>query len=180
MWWLSACVFLLTKESFLHILTVLDEVIQLIQFNISNIKKVKRIRRLKTDSKERAGEYVIELDYRSNKPIYEQIIEQMKLHVIKGHLQPGDAIPSVRKLAQTLGVTPTTVAKAYQELERQRVIETIRAKGTFIAQNIQIRQDEDKVKDICSRLSSEILELKLMGYTAEQLQEMIHEIYQSI
>ncbi|MDE6748950.1 MAG: GntR family transcriptional regulator, partial [Lachnospiraceae bacterium] len=51
------------------------------------------------------GDYLIELDYRSKKPLYEQIIEQIKLLVIKGHLSPGDSIPSVRKMAQTLDIT---------------------------------------------------------------------------
>ena len=62
---------------------------------------------------------MIVLDLKSNKPIYEQIVEQMKFHVLKGHLKPGDAIPSVRKLALDIAITPGTVAKAYQELERQ-------------------------------------------------------------
>ena len=71
---------------------------------------------------------MVQIDYRSEKPIYEQIMEQIKLYIIKGQLSPGDSIPSVRKMSQALGVTPSTVAKAYQELERQKIIETIRAK----------------------------------------------------
>lgn len=123
---------------------------------------------------------MIQIDYRSEKPIYEQIIEQVKLYVIKGQLSPGDAIPSVRKMAQSLGVTPSTVAKAYQELERQKVIETIRAKGTFIAQNIPTGMKEDQMEKVRQHMKSEILELKRNGYSAEEVMNLAKEIYDSI
>ncbi|MBP3460239.1 MAG: GntR family transcriptional regulator [Lachnospiraceae bacterium] len=123
---------------------------------------------------------MIQIDYRSEQPIYEQIIEQIKLYVIKGQLSGGDAIPSVRKMAQSLGVTPSTVAKAYQELERQKVIETIRAKGTFIAQNIDVSMGEEQMERIRQRMKSEILELKRNGYSAEDVVNLAKEIYESI
>lgn len=123
---------------------------------------------------------MIQLDNRSSKPLYEQIIEQVKYNVIKGYLQPGDAIPSVRKLALELSVTPATVAKAYQELERQKVIETIRAKGTFIAACVELRQDEDKIAKIRQQMNSNILELKLMGYDKQKIQAMVEDVYDAL
>lgn len=123
---------------------------------------------------------MIQLDYKSSRPIYEQIIEQMKYNVMKKYLSPGDSIPSVRKLALELKITPGTVAKAYQELERQGVIETIRGKGTFIASEIDIKQDDTKVKAIKKRISTEILELKMMGYDMKQTVELVKNIYDEI
>lgn len=123
---------------------------------------------------------MVQIDYRSKQPIYEQIIEQIKLYVIKGQLSPGDAIPSVRKMAQSLGVTPSTVAKAYQELERQKVIETIRARGTFIGQNMDVSLEEEQQEKIRQRLKSEILELKRSGYSLEDVTSLTKEIYDSI
>lgn len=123
---------------------------------------------------------MVQIDYRSEKPIYEQIIEQIKLYVIKGQLSPGDGIPSVRKMAQSLGVTPSTVAKAYQELERQKVIETIRAKGTFIAPDCVRDLEEEQVDRLRQRMKSEILELKRSGYSAKDVAELVKEIYDSI
>lgn len=123
---------------------------------------------------------MIQLDNRSSKPLYEQIIEQVKYHVIKGYLQPGDAIPSVRKLALELSVTPTTVAKAYQELERQKVIETIRAKGTFISSHVELKPDEEKIAEIQKQMNSHILELKLMGYDKQKIQMMVTELYDAL
>ena len=123
---------------------------------------------------------MIQLDERSSKPLYEQIIEQFKLLVMRESLRPGDAIPSVRRLAAELGITPSTVAKAYRELERQGVIETIRAKGTFIAQEVEIRMDDKKVLSLRNSLKSIALELRMMGYTREQVMELMAEAYEEI
>ena len=123
---------------------------------------------------------MIQLDERSSKPLYEQIIEQFKLLVARGSLMPEDAITSVRKLASQLGITPSTVAKAYQELERQGVIETIRAKGTFIARKVELQADDRKLSALHQSLRSIALELKMMGYTKEQTMELMAETFEEI
>lgn len=123
---------------------------------------------------------MISLDYKSSKPIYEQIIEQIKFHVMKKHLKPGDAIPSVRKLALELKITPGTVSKAYQELERQEIIETIRGKGTFIAKEISLKPNEGKLTEIKKRLCSEIMELKMMGYDKTMLIKLVEGLYEEM
>ena len=89
----------------------------------------------------------------SGKAIYEQIMEQVKEAAWKGYLKPGDALPSVRKLALSLNVTPNTVAKAYQLLEKEKVIITIRGKGAFLVRKCFTRGgqrkdagDQDKFK----------------------------------
>lgn len=122
---------------------------------------------------------MINIDYKSDLPIYEQIIEQFKINIMKGVFAEGDMVPSVRKMASTLGITPSTVAKAYTELERQGVIETIRAKGTFIATNApkSVPLDVEKNK---KKMLSEIIELKHAGYSLDQIQSIIKELYESI
>lgn len=123
---------------------------------------------------------MIVLDYKSSKPIYEQIIEQIKFHIMKEYLKPGDAIPSVRKLALELKITPGTVAKAYQELERQQIIETIRGKGTFIAGEIVLKPDEKKLLEIKKNLTSEIMELKMMGYDKQRIVDLVKTLYEEM
>ena len=91
---------------------------------------------------------MIHLDFRSTLSIYEQIIEQMKMNIIKGYLNPGDNIPSIRKLSLDLGITHGTVAKAYQELERQNPIETIKGKGTYISSNRNLNLTSDALKKL--------------------------------
>ena len=122
---------------------------------------------------------MINIDYKSDLPIYEQIIEQFKINIMKGVFAEGDMVPSVRKMAATLGITPSTVAKAYTELERQGVIETVRAKGTFIATNApkSVPLDIEKNK---KKMLSEIIELKHAGYSLNQIQGIVKELYESI
>lgn len=119
---------------------------------------------------------MLQLDLKGNKPIYEQIVEQMKYHVIKGHLQPYEAIPSVRKLALELKITPGTVARAYQELEQAHVIETIRGKGTFIAAKPQLKPDKDKLEGIQKQLAGCILEMKMMGMENGKILQMVSQL----
>ena len=69
----------------------------------------------------------------SGVPLYLQIQQQVKHAVTAGALRPGDALPSVRKLAVDLRINPNTVARAYTELEREAVIRTIPGGGTFVA-----------------------------------------------
>ncbi len=123
---------------------------------------------------------MIKLDYKSNKPIYEQIIEQVKLNAIKGYLREGDIIPSVRKLAIELSITPTTVAKAYQELERQKVIETVRGKGTFIAQSLNVKQNTAVRDKAIANIRSSVLELKMMEISKEDIIEIVDNIYEEL
>ena len=72
------------------------------------------------------------LQLRSKVPIYEQIVTQVKQQVITGALKDGDPIPSMRALAKTLQVSVITVQKAYEELQRQDLIESLAGRGTFI------------------------------------------------
>lgn len=116
------------------------------------------------------------LGLHGDKPIYEQIVEQVKYHVVKGHLQPQEPIPSVRKLALELGITPGTVARAYQELEQAHIIETIKGKGTFIAAKPESIRDEKKLAEIRRQLRACILELKMMGLDKAAVMEMITKI----
>ena len=123
---------------------------------------------------------MVTLDFKGSTPIYEQIVEQMKFHVMRGHLQSGDSIPSVRRLALELKITPGTVAKAYQELERQGIIETIRGKGTFIAGKLELKVDEVKLSEIKRRIRTDLMELKMMGYDRKMILELIKGMYEEM
>jgi len=72
------------------------------------------------------------LQLRSKVPMYEQIVTQVKQHIMTGRLKDGDPIPSMRTLAKTLQVSVITVQKAYEELQRAGLIESLAGRGTFI------------------------------------------------
>ena len=76
----------------------------------------------------------LHIDPHSGVPIYRQVMDQLKYYVASGVLKPGSQIPSIRELAVALAVNPTTVVKAYTELQHEGVIEMKQGKGAFIAE----------------------------------------------
>src|SRR3954471_18467766 len=75
------------------------------------------------------------LNFKSGKPVYLQVVDQVKAAAAAGALRTGEPLPSIRPLAETLRVNRNTVAKAYAELESQGVIETIAGRGCFVREN---------------------------------------------
>ena len=73
-----------------------------------------------------------QLNFKSGKPVYLQLVDQVKSAAASGAVQADEPLPSVRVLAEELRVNRNTVAKAYAELESQRVIETVAGKGCFV------------------------------------------------
>ena len=76
-----------------------------------------------------------QLNFKSGKPVYLQVVDQVKAAAASGAVRAGEPLPSIRPLAETLHVNRNTVAKAYAELESQGVIETIAGKGCFVRAN---------------------------------------------
>ena len=74
-------------------------------------------------------------EFNNNVPIYVQIVEQLKIHIISGKIKPGGRLPSVRELALMLKVNPNTLQKALQELEEIKLIYTERTNGKFVTEN---------------------------------------------
>jgi len=75
------------------------------------------------------------VDFKLGKPVYLQIVDQVKAAAASGALQPGEPLPSIRPVAEQLRVNRNTIAKAYAELENQGVIETVAGKGCFLKNN---------------------------------------------
>lgn len=120
---------------------------------------------------------MINIDSRSSKPIYEQIIEKVKENIIKGILKPGDKLPSVRELATLITVNPNTISKAYIELERMKAIQVIRGKGTFVAENFKPVMDEEKMIEIKDHMKKIIIEAHYIGLDKKTLIDILNEIY---
>jgi GntR family transcriptional regulator len=86
------------------------------------------------------------IDRSGGTPIYRQLVEQVRQAVASGVLRPGDRLPSVRELVIELAVNPNTVARAYQELEREGVIETPRGRGSYVADREPVIGEEERVR----------------------------------
>jgi GntR family transcriptional regulator len=78
---------------------------------------------------------LVHVNFKSGVPVYLQIVEQVKTAAASGALRQGDALPSVRSLAEELRINRNTAARAYAELESEGVIETIQGTGCFLKSN---------------------------------------------
>ena len=78
---------------------------------------------------------MFQIDFKSGKPVYLQLVDQIRYAAASGGLRAGEPLPSIRPLAEELRVNRNTIAKAYAELESQGVIETIPGKGCFLKEN---------------------------------------------
>ncbi len=78
---------------------------------------------------------VFQLNFKSGKAVYLQLVDQVKTAAASGVIRAGDPLPSIRPLAEELRVNRNTVAKVYTELESQGVIETVAGKGCFVRGN---------------------------------------------
>ncbi|WP_028399530.1 GntR family transcriptional regulator [Ectobacillus panaciterrae] len=123
---------------------------------------------------------LIQLDPRSSTPIWEQIVNSIKELILKDILSPQDKLPSVRELASTLVVNPNTVSKAYQELERQGVIETLRGRGTFVAEMIIPRKDEQKMAALEQQLKQILMEATYLGVSKDTLVHWLNNYYNEL
>ncbi len=120
----------------------------------------------------------IRIDPSSGVPIYQQIAGEFKMLIAGGMLSPGDRLPSVRQLAIDLRVNPNTVAKAYNEMERDGITVTRRGEGTFVS---------EKQEDLPRTQGEEILKeqaMELVGLARkfevafDRLLEIIQEVWQ--
>lgn len=76
---------------------------------------------------------LIQIDPTAHRPIYLQIVDEVRRAIAVGTLRPGEPLPSSRQAAADLRINPNTVQQAYRELERAGVVEVQRGKGTFVA-----------------------------------------------
>lgn len=120
------------------------------------------------------------IDPRDTRAIYEQIIDNIKEQVIKGVLKPGDQLPSVRQLASMLTVNANTVMKAYGELERQEVIETIRGKGAFISMAPSKNISEKQLTELRTVLKTSCIKMHYMGMSKEEVLDEMGKIYDEL
>src|SRR6185312_9828227 len=98
------------------------------------------------------------LNFKTGKPVYLQVVDQVKAAAASGAVQPGDPLPSIRPLAEELRVNRNTVAKAYAELESQGVIETIAGKGCFVRANHSPYRKEVRRKLLAETLDGAVIQ----------------------
>ncbi|MDS1003998.1 GntR family transcriptional regulator [Clostridium sporogenes] len=113
----------------------------------------------------------------SEQPIYEQILLQIKAAIMQGELKEGEILPSIRNLAKEVGVSVITTKRAYEELEKEGFVETVKGKGTFVAAQNKELLKEKKIKIIEEKLNEVIDESRLLGISYEEILEILKILY---
>src|SRR5262245_34669777 len=101
---------------------------------------------------------LLQINFKAGKPVYLQIVDQVKAAAASGALHSGEPLPSIRPLAEELRVNRNTIAKAYSELENQGVIETIPGKGCFVKANNSPLKKEVRRKLLIQEIDQAIVQ----------------------
>ena len=115
----------------------------------------------------------------SNKPIYEQITDQVKAAILAGELAEGEQLPSIRTLASLLRVSVITTKRAYTDLEAAGFIETVQGKGSFVAGGNMELIREERMRGVESLLTRAIADGRAAGLSDGELKEMFNLLMES-
>jgi GntR family transcriptional regulator len=120
------------------------------------------------------GYYLIQLNYRDSKPIYEQIKEGFRKLILSNSLSVNEKLPSVRELASGLAINPNTIQRAYRELESEGYVYSIAGKGTFVA---EARECHDvRQQELLTEFDGVVEELIYLAVDGETLKKRIDSL----
>ena len=111
------------------------------------------------------------------RPLYLQIMEEIKKRTVRGQYTPGSQLPSVREMAKEVGVNPNTIARVYMELEREGFIVTRRGQGSFVTEESgRVEDERNRLADnAAEQFIREISQLELHNGHKQELLTMIRE-----
>jgi len=118
---------------------------------------------------------LIQLNFKSGKPVYLQVVDQVKAAAASGALRTGEALPSIRPLAEQLRVNRNTVAKAYTELEGQGVIETIAGRGCFLKENHSPFRKDIRLKMVAEEIDAAIVQAHHLRVEEKEFLDLVKE-----
>jgi GntR family transcriptional regulator len=118
---------------------------------------------------------MLQLNFKSGKPIYLQVVDQIKAAAASGALQPGEALPSIRPLAEELRVNRNTIAKAYSELENMGVIETQPGKGSFLAANHSPLKKEVRRRMLIQEIDQAVVQAHHLQVLPGEFLKLVHD-----
>ena len=119
---------------------------------------------------------MLQLDLKSRKSIYEQVMDQLKEQIMTGQMATGEKLPSVRELSKSITVNPNTVQKAYRELERQGYVYTTSGVGTFVADRSEIHADLPALQKAQENLDDAFRQLLFLGSGYEKPKNLTMQI----
>jgi GntR family transcriptional regulator len=108
-------------------------------------------------------------------PIYRQIVNQIKYLIASGLLLPDEELPAIRTLALQLRVTPNTIVKAYDELEKSGIVHKRRGSGTYVSEGRPRLANEERRRIIEQRIDALLAEAHQLNFTAEDILRILRE-----
>lgn len=123
---------------------------------------------------------IIEIDNHSGVPIYTQIIEQIKQYILSGNIAEGTQLENVRGLAARLLVNPMTISKAYNQLERDGLIERRRGIGMFVKPLSKEIKNDFKSQTARESFKKAAATAILMDYSEEKAVNLLRQIYRKL
>ena len=114
---------------------------------------------------------MLTINYRDPRPIYEQIMDELRKMIISGVFGADEKLPSVRELAQRLAINPNTIQRAYRELELSGYIYSVAGKGNFTAARHEV--DAGRKAALLEQLAETARELRFLGVGDEELIECL-------
>ena len=111
-------------------------------------------------------------------PIYEQIVREIKKAIIKKEIRPGDLLPSIRSLARELEISVITTKRAYEELEKEKLINSVAGKGFYVKEPNRERLKEDQLCEIEEKMVHVVEQAKDMGVSLQEMKEMLEMLYE--
>lgn len=118
---------------------------------------------------------LFQIDPHSGVPVYRQIMDQVRYHLAAGTLVPGQQLPSIRELARTLAVNPTTIVKAYTELEHENIIDLQRGRGAFIHPHPPTMNPVQRRQRLLQLAEQLAVEARQMGADDEEIHNAIQQ-----
>ena len=115
---------------------------------------------------------------KTSRPLYEQIVTQVKTQIMSGELKAGEALPSIRALAKSLQISVLTVQKAYDILQEDGFMETTAGKGCYVSAQNQDFYLEEQQKKIEEYLSEAIAIARTSGITLDKLRNLLTLLYE--
>lgn len=118
---------------------------------------------------------LLQINFKSGKPVYLQVVDQIKAAAAAGAVKAGESLPSIRPLAEELRVNRNTIAKAYTELENQGIIETIPGKGCFVKPNNSPLKKDVRRKLLVEEIDQAIVMAHHLQVPRAEFLELTHD-----
>ena len=118
---------------------------------------------------------MFQIDLKSRKAIYEQVVDRFKEMIITGVIKPDEKVPSVRDLAKELAINPNTIQKAYKELENQGYFYSVAGLGSFAAVPAESYKNNARIEELKDTVRTSVKELIFLKCPEEEIRSVVEE-----